>query len=106
MGKTRVKIQQYGSKLSSMVIPNLGAFIAWGLLTAIAVPTKIELFQNFILPMLKYLLPILIAFSGGRLVYDYRGGVVGTVAAMGVIVVTDIPMFIGAMIMGLLEVGL
>lgn len=100
MGKTRVKIQQYGSKLSSMVIPNLGAFIAWGLLTAIAVPTKIELFQNFILPMLKYLLPILIAFSGGRLVYDYRGGVVGTVAAMGVIVVTDIPMFIGAMIMG------
>lgn len=96
----RLQIQKYGSNLSSMVIPNLGAFIAWGLLTAIAVPTKIELFQNFISPMLQYLLPILIAFTGGKLLHDFRGGVVGATAAMGVIVAADIPMFIGAMIMG------
>jgi PTS system mannitol-specific IIC component len=96
----RSEIQRYGSNLSSMVIPNLGAFIAWGLLTAIAVPTKIELFSNFITPMLKYLLPVLIAYTGGRIIHDVRGGVVGATAAMGVIVAADIPMFIGAMIMG------
>lgn len=96
----RLRVQKYGSNLSSMVIPNLGAFIAWGLLTAIAVPTKIELFSNFIEPMLKYLLPVLIAYTGGKMIHDVRGGVVGATAAMGVIVAADIPMFIGAMIMG------
>ncbi|MFD1427361.1 PTS system mannitol-specific IIC component [Kroppenstedtia sanguinis] len=96
----RAQIQRYGSNLSSMIIPNLGAFIAWGLLTAIAIPTELELFNNFIDPMLHYLLPLLIAFSGGRMLHDFRGGVVGATATMGVIVATDIPMFIGAMIMG------
>lgn len=96
----RVRIQRYGSNLSSMVIPNLGAFIAWGLLTAVAVSTKWPLLQDFIEPMLKYLLPVLIAFAGGRMVHDFRGGVVGATAAMGVIVAADIPMFIGAMVMG------
>src|SRR5699024_10899326 len=96
----RTKIQTFGTKLSGMVIPNLGAFIAWGLLTAIAIPTEIELFSNFVDPMLTYLLPILMAFAGGRMVHDFRGGVVGATAAMGVIVAADIPMFIGAMIMG------
>ncbi|MCT1902249.1 PTS mannitol transporter subunit IICBA [Oceanobacillus sojae] len=96
----RSRIQTYGSNLSSMIIPNLGAFIAWGILTAIAVPTQLELFTNFISPMLNYLLPLLIGFTGGRLLHDFRGGVVGAVATMGVIVAADIPMFIGAMIMG------
>jgi PTS system mannitol-specific IIC component len=50
--------------------------------------------------MITYLLPLLIGYSGGRLVYDVRGGVVGAVATMGVIVGTDIPMFLGALIMG------
>ncbi|WP_339179553.1 PTS mannitol transporter subunit IICBA [Oceanobacillus sp. FSL W7-1293] len=96
----RSRIQTYGSNLSSMIIPNLGAFIAWGILTAIAVPTQLELFTNFISPMLNYLLPLLIGFTGGRILHDFRGGVVGAVATMGVIVAADIPMFIGAMIMG------
>lgn len=96
----RVKVQRIGSALSNMVIPNLGAFIAWGLLTAIAVATGIKLFSDFVDPMLKYLLPLLIAFTGGKMIYDVRGGVVGAVATMGVIVAADIPMFIGAMIMG------
>lgn len=96
----RTKIQTFGTKLSGMVIPNLGAFIAWGLLTAIAIPTEIELFSNFVDPMLTYLLPLLMAFAGGRMVHDFRGGVVGATAAMGVIVAADIPMFIGAMVMG------
>lgn len=96
----RTRVQTYGSNLSNMVIPNLGAFIAWGLITAIAIPTQIELLSDLIGPMLTYLLPLLIAFAGGRMLHGFRGGVVGATAAMGVIVASDIPMFIGAMIMG------
>jgi len=51
-------------------------------------------------PMITYLLPLLIANTGGRMVYGVRGGVVGTIATMGVIVGSNIPMFIGAMLMG------
>ncbi|AST96873.1 PTS mannitol-specific transporter subunit IIBC [Shouchella clausii] len=99
-GSIRSRVQKFGSNLSSMIMPNIGAFIAWGLLTAIAVPSGIELFESFVSPMITYLLPLLIAFAGGRLVHDFRGGVVGATAAMGVIVAADMPMFIGAMIMG------
>lgn len=51
-------------------------------------------------PMITYLLPLLIANTAGRMVYGERGGVVATIATMGVIVGTNIPMFLGAMIMG------
>jgi PTS system mannitol-specific IIC component len=51
-------------------------------------------------PMVTYLLPLLIANTAGRMVYGERGGVVATIATMGVILGTNIPMFLGAMIMG------
>ncbi|KAB7705653.1 PTS mannitol transporter subunit IICBA [Bacillus aerolatus] len=99
----KVKIQKFGSYLSGMIMPNIGAFIAWGIITALFIPTG--WFPNkdlatLVGPMITFLLPILIGFSGGRLVYDLRGGVVGATATMGVIVGSDIPMFLGAMIMG------
>ncbi len=50
--------------------------------------------------MILNLLPLLIANTGGRMVYGVRGGVIGTIATMGVIVGADIPMFLGAMIVG------
>lgn len=96
----RVKAQQFGSKLSSMILPNLGAFMSWGILTAVGIFIQNDMLRSFISPMLTYLLPILIAFAGGRMVYDYRGGVVGSVATVGVIIGAEIPMLIGAMIMG------
>lgn len=96
----RVKIQKFGSKLSSMVIPNLDAFIAWGLLTAVGIAIDNDMLRSFITPMLNYLLPLLIAFAGGKMVYDYRGGVIGTVATIGVIIGSSVTMFIGAMILG------
>ncbi|MDO4262311.1 MAG: PTS mannitol transporter subunit IICB [Eubacteriales bacterium] len=96
----RVTIQKFGSKLSNMVIPNLGAFIAWGLLTAVGIAIDNDMLRSFITPMLNYLLPLLIAFAGGRMVYDYRGGVIATVATIGVIIGADVTMFIGAMILG------
>ncbi|TKC14947.1 PTS mannitol transporter subunit IICB [Robertmurraya kyonggiensis] len=99
----KVKIQKFGSNLSNMVLPNIGAFIAWGLITALFIDTgwwPNEDLAKLVSPMITYLLPLLIGFTGGRMVHDIRGGVVGATATMGVIVGTDIPMFLGAMIMG------
>src|SRR3954468_1907081 len=98
-----VKIQRFGSYLSGMVMPNIGAFMAWGLITALFIPDgwlPNATLAALVSPMITYLLPLLIGYSGGRLVYDVRGGVVGAIATMGVIVGTDIPMFLGALIMG------
>jgi PTS system mannitol-specific IIC component len=99
----KVKIQRFGSYLSGMVMPNIGAFIAWGIITALFIPKgwlPNESLAKLVSPMITYLLPILIGFTGGRIVHDIRGGVVGATATMGVIVGSDIPMFLGAMIMG------
>lgn len=99
----REKIQSFGRFLSGMVMPNIGAFIAWGLITALFIPDgwiPNESFANLVGPMINYLLPLLIGYTGGKLVYDRRGGVVGAIATMGVIVGANIPMFLGAMIMG------
>ena len=97
------KVQVFGRALSGMVMPNIGAFIAWGLITALFIATgwfPNETLAKMVSPMSTYLLPLLIAYTGGKVVGDHRGGVIGTIAAMGVIVGSDIPMFIGAMIMG------
>ena len=100
----KVAVQRLGTALSGMVMPNIGGFIAWGIITALFIPTGYLPNKNFaelVGPMLSYLLPLLIAYTGGKNIYgDGRGGVVGAIAAMGVIVGTDIPMFIGAMAMG------
>lgn len=99
----RVRVQRFGSFLSGMVMPNIGAFIAWGLITAIFIPDgwyPNERLAQLVEPMILYLLPLLIAYTGGRMVYEVRGGVVGAIATIGVIVGSDIPMFLGALIMG------
>ncbi len=97
------KIHQLGKNLSLIILPNIGAFITWGLITALFIPTgwlpNAE-FAKLIDPMAKYLLPLLIGYSGGRLIYDTRGGVLGAVATLGIIVGTDVPMFAGAMLIG------
>lgn len=121
-GGARVHVQKFGTFLSNMVMPNIGAFIAWGLITALFIEVgwlpklgigdsagswvaEIGGWGDFagggiVGPMITYLLPILIAYTGGKMVYDTRGGVVGGIATMGVISGTEIPMFMGAMIMG------
>jgi PTS system mannitol-specific IIC component len=97
------KIQRFGGFLAGMVMPNIGAFIAWGFVTAFFIPTgwtPNEKLAELVGPMILYLLPILIGYTGGKLVHGVRGGVVGAVATAGVIVGADIPMMLGAMIMG------
>lgn len=99
----KARVQKFGSALSNMVMPNIGAFIAWGLITAIFMAggwwPNADL-AKMIQPMVHYLLPLLIAFTGGNMIAGHRGGVVGAIATIGVIVGSNIPMFIGAMIMG------
>jgi len=99
----QARLQQFGGFLAGMVMPNIGAFIAWGLITALFIPTgwlPNETLAKLVGPLITYLLPILIGYTGGRLVYGDRGAVIGAIATAGVVVGTDIPMFLGAMIMG------
>ncbi|MFS7384140.1 PTS mannitol transporter subunit IICBA [Rahnella inusitata] len=99
----KIKVQNFGRFLSNMVMPNIGAFIAWGIITALFIPTgwiPNETLAKLVGPMITYLLPLLIGFTGGRLVGGDRGGVVGAITVMGVIVGADMPMFLGAMIGG------
>ncbi len=129
----RAQVQKFGTFLSNMVMPNIGAFIAWGLITSLFIKVgwlnllaggnlpvdgwvaqlggwgsrmvdgKEVANTGIVGPMITYLLPILIGYTGGRNVYSeraLRGGVVGAIATMGVIAGTGIPMFMGAMIMG------
>ena len=126
-GSVRVAVQKFGSFLSGMIMPVIPALIAWGIITAIVV--NIEQFSDgwavadalstIVGPMIHYLLPVLIAVQGGKMIYEMRGAVVGAVATFGVIAGSDfliaefnaalaegqdplaeVHMFIGAMIMG------
>jgi PTS system mannitol-specific IIC component len=96
-------IQRLGGHLAGMIMPNIAAFLAWGLITALFIPTgwwPNEQMAALVGPMILTLLPLLIGYTGGRLVHGQRGAVIGAIATMGVIVGTDIPMFLGAMIIG------
>ena len=99
----KVGVQSFGRFLSGMVMPNIGAFLAWGLITALFIPTgwlPNENLASLVGPMITYLLPLLIGYTGGKMVGGERGAVAGAVTTMGVIVGAGIPMFMGAMIVG------
>ena len=98
------KVQSFGRFLSGMVMPNIGAFIAWGLITALFIDTgwlpNAQL-SSMVSPMLSYVLPILIAYTGGKMVSGQRGAVMGAIACVGVICgAPDYPMLMGAMLAG------
>jgi len=99
----RARVQRFGGNLAGMIMPNIGAFIAWGLITAMFIPTgwtPNEKLAGLVGPMISVLLPVLIGYTGGRMVHGQRGAVIGAIATIGVVVGADVPMFIGAMIMG------
>lgn len=119
----RVHVQKLGTSLSNMVMPNIGAFIAWGLITALFIEqgwlqaifsglrdpdgwvARIGGWGSYdgagiVGPTITYLLPVLIGYTGGRMIHGNRGAVVGAIATMGVVAGADVPMFMGAMIMG------
>ena len=95
-------IQRVGGAMSGMVIPNIGAFIAWGLITALYIPTgwtPNEDLSSMVGPMILTLLPLLLGYTGGKMVHGHRGGVIGAVVTTAIIVATS-PQFLGAMVMG------
>jgi mannitol PTS system EIICBA or EIICB component len=103
MEQARAGLQRFGGYLAAMVLPNIGAFIAWGLITALFIPTgwlPDATLAKLVTPIITYLLPVLIGYSGGKLVHGHRGGVVGAVATVGIAVGSSVPMFLGAMIVG------
>jgi PTS system mannitol-specific IIC component len=116
-GGARARVQRFGGYLAAMIMPNISAFIAWGLITSLflvpeggAAACKTshsgcgwlpsDNLSEMIGPMIMYLLPLLIGYTGGRMVHGQRGAVVGAIATMGVIIGAGIPMFLGAMIIG------
>nr|WP_185975736.1 PTS mannitol transporter subunit IICB [Tessaracoccus rhinocerotis] len=97
----RARVQKFGGFLAGMIMPNIGAFIAWGLLTALFIPNgwlPNETLATMVGPIITYLLPILIGYTAGRIVHGQRGAVIGAIATMGVVVGSEVPMFLGAMI--------
>ena len=101
------RVQKFGRFLSGMVMPNIGAFIAWGLIAALFIPDgwlgkwgPAATINNMVGPMLSYLLPILIGYTGGRAIGGQKGAVTGALATLGAIASTSSTMFIGAMICG------
>ncbi|MGO3886205.1 MAG: PTS mannitol transporter subunit IICB [Mycetocola sp.] len=113
----RTGVQKVGTFLSGMVMPNIAAFIAWGLITALFIPDGYfpnDQISALVAPMLYFLLPLLIASTGGRMIHGARGSVVATIATTGVILSSigdpffdgGTPMFLGAMIMAPLSAWL
>ena len=99
----RSNVQKIGSFISSMIIPNIGAFIAWGFIAAIFSPTgwfPNERISTLIDPLKNYLLPLLVGYTGGKVTGGARGGIVASIATIGVICGANIPMILGAIIIG------
>lgn len=108
------KIQSLGSQLSSMIMPIIGIFIAWGLLTSFFIPTgwfPNETLASMVGIGILYVIPILIAFLGGHKIYGLRGGAIAgliSIAAIAAgqstifqeIVGTSSPMILASMIFG------
>lgn len=103
-GFVKNNIQRFGKFLSAMVMPNIGALIAFGFLAALFIDTgwiPNKGFNSMVSPMLTYLIPILIASTGGRMIGGDRGRVAGAIAVIGAIMSnTEITMLMAAMVMG------
>ena len=103
MKTAQAKIQKFGSLLSAMVMPNIGVFIGWGLLTALFIDTgwtPNAYLNKLVSPILTYLLPCLIGYTAGSNIYGRRGGVIGAFATMGAVVGADVTMLVAGMILG------
>lgn len=99
----KLKMQNFGQFLSNMIMPNISIFIAWGIMTALFIPLGWQpnkVLEQLISPIIFYLLPILIGYTGGHLISNHRGGLVGSITTIGVITSTNMPMLLGAMITG------
>ncbi|CAL4325736.1 PTS mannitol transporter subunit IICBA [Buchnera aphidicola] len=98
-----LKIQIFGRFLSNMIMPNISVFIAWGVMTSLFLPLgwfPNSSLSHLISPIMTYLLPLSISYTGGRLIAGDRGGLAGSIGVIGAITSTNMPMLLGAMIVG------
>lgn len=96
-------VQKIGGFISSIIVPNIGAFIAWGFIAAIFSPSGCfpnEKISQLIEPLTNYLLPLLVGYSGGKITGGARGGIVASIATVGVISGVNMPMILGAILIG------
>jgi PTS system mannitol-specific IIC component len=97
-------VQRFGKFLSAMIMPNIGALIAFGFLAAFFngsgwIPH--EGFATIFSAILVYLIPILIASTGGKLIGGERGSIIGAIAVVGAIMSDpNTTMLMAAMIIG------
>lgn len=99
----RASVQKFGGFMAGMIIPNIGAILAWGIITMFVIPKGYypnENLAKLVDPMIKWMIPVLVGYTGGKLVHGTRGGVVGAIATFGILVGASMPMILGAMIMG------
>jgi PTS system mannitol-specific IIC component len=97
-----LKIRRFGHYLSGMIMPNVSVFITWGIITTLIQYFQGPLRQSFIEMdhlMIQFLLPVLIAYTGGRLI-EKRAGVVAAIAVIGMLVDSEDPQILGAMVIG------
>ena len=97
-----LKIRRFGHYLSGMIMPNVSVFITWGIITTLIQYFQGPLQQSFIEMdqlMIQFLLPVLIAYTGGRLI-EKRAGVVAAIAVIGMLVDSEDPQILGAMVIG------
>ncbi|PPE06648.1 PTS transporter subunit EIIC [Mesoplasma corruscae] len=95
----KLKVQKVGSFMAGMIMPSIGVLLAWGLWTAMFLYDydnnkplgwfNAPMLGRLVDPGLKYLIPILIAFNGARMIYGIRGGMLATFVILGTIIGTD-----------------
>lgn len=96
-------VQKIGRFLSGMIMPNIGALLAWGLITTLFIPAgwfPNEKLATMVGPMLRYIIPLLVGYTAGKQVAGMRGAIMGAIATAGVILGTETPMIMGAMLIG------
>ncbi|MDR2278611.1 MAG: PTS lactose transporter subunit IIBC [Vagococcus sp.] len=96
-------LRELGNYLSSLIMPNLSVFIAWGFINFLAnfASGKMYLLLNGTEDILiNFLLPLLIGYTGGKKIDHHRGGAIAGIATLGIMVGNDNSAVLGAMIIG------
>ncbi|WP_054972711.1 PTS sugar transporter subunit IIA [Paenibacillus sp. A3] len=99
------RINRIGRFLSYLVFQNIAGLIGLGLIRVLfgergwfPVPEV----QDILNPILKYFLPLLFAYTGGRMIGSHRGGVIASFVMIGMIAgnPSDYSMLMPAMLVG------
>ncbi|WHQ36846.1 hypothetical protein [Spiroplasma sp. SV19] len=94
----RKMVQKFGSFMAGMIMPTVSLLIAWGLMAAMFLTNvqgesigwfNVPALGRFVGPTMKYLIPSLIGFMAGKMIYDVRGGMLGAFVTFAAIIGND-----------------